>query len=126
MESPNKHTDDLIKDLMKEQEWDMPSADFTSNVMGKLESKPKAAPVYESVISWKGWLLIVSLVGFVVVFSLDIASTPTTYEWEFPSLNFNVPAIELPFSIPFVLGISMVVWMAFVLDRYLSSKIKIE
>ncbi len=80
----DKHIENLIDQMMKNQTLETPSFDFTSKVMNKVvESQKNKAFEYKPLISKQTIFIILSLLVILVLYSLSQGATGTS-RWSIP------------------------------------------
>jgi len=91
--------DEMIENQVRHSHLVAPSADFTTKVFDKIATAQRSSvTAYQPLISKKGWIMLIVLVGALVMFSFNTDSTGNAM-W-FTAVNNYFSTISLP-DIPF-------------------------
>lgn len=89
--------DAFTKKYIKESEVEVPSIDFTKNIMDTiLELEDKKKYQYTPLISKKIWFVLLGILGVSIAFVSKGTSIKELYQLEFlkvPNLNWQVPSL---------------------------------
>lgn len=127
MEDKSKHTDELIKDLLQEQDLEMPAVDFTSNIMERLALESVVRST-KPIISPFAWYIVMAFVAIVVCVSFGEINPQQSEFMNYFQWKMEMPDIAMSGSIftPILFVLSTLLWLFFVVDKFLSSKLKIR
>ena len=115
------NNDQQLNRLLQERGIDMPSPDFTDQVMDRIEALPQSKPIeYKPLIGRLGWLAIgLGAIGFLVAVIMN-AGQSSTVARELPSIgNYlpQLPAVDLPYISPTLLLAVLGLWLLVVVER---------
>ncbi|MFD0861448.1 hypothetical protein ACFQ1M_04465 [Sungkyunkwania multivorans] len=119
------------KQLLKEVGVENPPFDFADKVMHKIEAVKEVQSIpAKPVFGWRAWMAVASFVGLVVFLVINTSSTlalPSFVSevvdgWELPSINFALPAIDLPN----ILVYCSLIFGAFVFIQFLMIKQRLD
>ena len=78
-EHSEQHLDKLAKKVMESSSLDMPSSDFTANIMAKIEAPGLSSiTTYKPLISKKAWFIILALIIGTIYYLSTIDSSQST------------------------------------------------
>jgi len=101
MNTVSDNTDDFVKKAVKLASVEKPGDDFIPSVMNKIEGlslKESKVQSTGSIISWKGWVFIGTIVG--TIFVLLFLSEPTTFNFSFFDTYVNyINSINISISV---------------------------
>ena len=125
MNTVNDNTDDFVSKAVKAASLEKPGDEFISSVMNKIEGlsvENSKLPVADSIISWKGWIIIGLIV--ISVFTILFLTDSTTLSFSFLNPYFdNIRSVYSSISIynTFMIGLFAFVFF-FIIDIFLITR----
>lgn len=97
MDKPSKHSEDLLKKMIKDAGLSKPSSNFAQSVLASIQTNRKAQTIYSPLLSKKVWivLLVIIIIGLIGIYFLPFTDDQSLMEKAGLSNSFDLP-LSLP------------------------------
>lgn len=82
MDEPFKHSEDLLKKMIKDAGLSKPSSNFAQSVLASVQANSRPQPIYRPLLSKKVWIILLAiiLIAFIGIYYLPFSNEQSLLE----------------------------------------------